>query len=434
MRQFADMGFRIRPPKEYLLFLLGLVSTWQILQVGGLALSTWLTVLTAGYLLLTRGFSFKRDWLLLAMLASAGATLVVSMLSGIPGGYKKAALMGVIQWGLIFVICTYVRREDTDVSASAFLRGFDWSCRIQLVWCVLQMVAYYGLNLDINTRLFGDLLHMNNETSQYRNGILACTGLHWHAANLIPILLYTYFRYRNVFVKLLCLVVVYLTKIATTLIAFVAALGLDFLSFSKRTLSDNRCAISRKITIYAVFAAFALLLVSPILLPKVWEMVEYLFLRIYQIWNPSYGNESSTVHFNYYKHLPYILKNIPIQQMLFGSGLNTSGYRFTQFFGQYAESIWTVESDFVNGILSKGLIGIILQYWFLFTLCRRLHKTGQAKLAKFVLVLIISGFIYDNQFIWVLLLEYLLYCRTYQSPKECVTYESTTDQRHRSGL
>lgn len=434
MVDFENMAFRRPRIDETLLFLLGLFSTMQILQFAGFPFSTWLTVLTVGYLFLTRGFSFRRDWLLLATLVSMIVTMGVSLVSDIPAAYKKVAVTGLLQWILIFLLCFFLRREETDCSVSVFLRGFDWSCRIQLVWCVLQMVAYYGLNLDINTRLFGDLLHMNNETSQYRDGVLACTGLHWHAANLIPILLYAYFRHRNVFVKLLCLVVVYLTKNATTLIAFAAALGLDFLSFSKRTLSDNRCAISRKVMIYAVFGVFGLLLVSPILLPKVWEMAEYLFLRIYQIWNPSYGNESSTVHFNYYKNLPHILRNIPIQQMLFGSGLNTSGYRFTQFFGQYAESVWTVESDFVNGILNKGLIGIILQYWFLFTLCHRLRKTGQAKLAKFVLVLIISGFIYDNQFIWVLLLEYLLYCRTYQSPKECVPYESTTDFRNRPGL
>lgn len=434
MVNFENMAFRRPRIDETLLFLLGLFSTMQILQFAGFPFSTWLTVLTVGYFFLTRGFSFRRDWLLLATLISMIVTMGISLVSDIPGAYKKVAITGLLQWILIFLLCFYMRREETDCSVSVFLRGFDWSCRIQLAWCILQMGLYYVLKLDINTKLFGELLHMNNETSQYRDGVLACTGLHWHAANLIPILLYTYFRHRNIFIKGLCLVIVYLTKNATALIAFVAALGLDFLSFSKRTLSDNRCAISRKITVYAVLGAFVLLLVSPILLPKVWEMAEYLFLRIYQIWNPSYGNESSTVHFNYYRHLPHILKNIPIQEALFGSGLNTSGHRFTQFFGQYAESIWTVESDFVNGILNKGIFGILLQYGFLFVLFFRSRKNGHKEIGRFILVLILCGFIYDNQFIWVLLLEYLLYCRTYQTPKECVPYESTTDQRHRSGL
>lgn len=434
MVRFEDIAFRRPRTDEVLLFLLGLFSTWQIVQFAGFPLFTWLTVLTVGYFFLTRGFSIRKDGLLLALLAAFLITFGVSLLSDIPADYKKSSLTGTVLQFLVIIMAFFARRESADGSVSAFLRGFDWSCRIQLVWCILQMGAYYGLKLDINTRIFGDLLHMNNETSQYRNGVLACTGLHWHAANLIPILLYTYFHHRSIWTKVLCLVLVYLTKNATALISYVAAVGLDFLMFATYTQRDKGGTVSRKIMVYTVFGVVALVLVSPVLLPKVWETVEYLLLRIYQIWNPSMGNESSAVHFNYYRNLPHILQNIPVLELLFGSGLNTSGYRFTQFFGQYAESVWTVESDFVNGILNKGVLGVSLQYGFLLVLCHRLRKTGQKPLSCFVLVLILSGFVYDNQFIWVLLLEYMLYCRTYQSSKECVSHVETPDLRDRSGL
>lgn len=423
MVNFENMAFRRPRIDETLLFLMGLFSTMQILQIAGFPFFTWMTVLAVGYLFFTRRPAFRRDWLLLAIFAAMIITFVVSVISDIPAAYKKVAITGTVLWSLIFIIGFYMRSENTDRSVSAFLCGFDWSCRLQLAWCVLQMGAYYALKIDINARIFGDLLHMNNETSQYRNGVLACTGLHWHAANLIPVLLYAYFRNRNLFIKGLCLVLVYLTKNATVLIAFVTALGMDFLSFSKKTLCDNRSAISRKIMVYAVFGLFGVVVVSPVLLPKVWEMAEYLFLRIYQIWNPSYGNESSAVHFNYYRYLPNILQKIPTQELLFGSGLNTSGYRFTQFLGQYAESVWTVESDFVNGILNKGVVGVALQYGFLFTLIFRLRKTGQKALGRCITVLIVSGFIYDNQFVWLLLVEYMLYCRTYQYSKERISHE-----------
>lgn len=423
MVDFENMAFRRPRTDEILLFLLGLFSTWQIVQFAGFPLFTWLTVLTAGYFLLTREFCFPKDCLLLAMLAAMAITMVVSIISDIPAAYKKVALTGTALWTLVLFICFYVRRENNDHSTSVFLRGFDWSCRIQLIWCILQMGAFYGLKTDINAQIFGDLLQMSDLTSQYRGDILACTGLHWHAANLTPVLIYAYFRHRNILIKGLCLALVYLTKSATAIIAFAAAVGLDFLSFSKETLCDNRSAVSRKTIGYAVFGVIALLLVSPIVFPKVRETVEYLFLRIYQIWNPSLGNESSTVHFNYYRFLPNILQKIPIQEVLFGSGLNTSGHRFSYFYGQYAESIWTVESDFVNAILSKGVIGVLLQYGFLFTLFYRLRKTGQKEFSHIILVLVVCGFIYDNQFIWVLMLEYMLYCRSYQYPKERISHE-----------
>ena len=423
MVRFEDMAFRRPRTEEVLLFLLGLFSTWQIVQVAGFPVFTLLSVLTAGYFLLTRGFSIRKDFLLLATFAVMMVTLVVSQLSDLPAGYKKVSFTGTVLWFLVTIICFYVRRENTDSMSGVFLCGFDWSCRIQLAWSVLQMGAFYGLGMDINAKLFGELLHMSDLTSQYRGNILACTGLHWHAANLTPVLIYAYFRHRNIFVKGLCLIIVYLTKSATAIIAIVAAVGLDFLSFSKETVCDNRSSVSRKTTIYVVFGTIILLLVSPLVLPKIWETVEYLFLRIYQIWNPSLGNESSTVHFNYYRFLPNILKRIPIQEVFFGSGLNTSGYRFSYFYGQYAESVWTVESDFVNSILSRGVVGLLLQYGFLFVLLYRLCKTRHKEFSHIILVLIACGFIYDNQFIWVLMMEYMLYCRSYQCSKGRISHD-----------
>lgn len=434
MARFEDIAFRRPRTDTALLFLLGLFSTWQIVQIAGFPLSTWLAVLTVGYLCLTREWSIRRDGLLLTILGSLVITLAVSMTAKIPVSYKKVSLTGTALWLFVILLAFHVRREDGDRSASAFLRGMDWSCRIQLAWCILQMGLYYVLKLDINAKLFGELLHMNNETSQYRNGILACTGLHWHAANLIPVLVYTYFRHRSIWVKGLCLMLVYLTRNATALIAIAFAVGLDFLSFAKYTVCDKRSSVSRKIMVYTVFGVVAVVLISPVLLPKVREMAQYLLLRVYQIWNPTAGNESSAVHFNYYRHLPHILQNIPAPELIFGSGLNTSGYRFTQFFGQYAESVWTVESDFVNGILNKGLLGVALQYGFLLVLWCRLRKTGQKPMSRLILVLILSGFIYDNQFIWVLMLEYMLYCRTYQVSKERVTHDKPQDFCDRPGL
>lgn len=411
-------AFRVRQPKEILLFLLGLFSTMQILQVGGFAISTWLTVLTVGYLVITQGFTFRKDWILILYLACTLVTFLVSMVSSIPAGYKKASLMGTLQWLLIFILCIYMRRESTDTDTASFFRGFDWSCKIQFIWCAIQMLAYYALNLDINAKLFGEILHTNNETSQYRDGVLACTGLHWHAANLTPLLIYAYFRFRHIFVKLLCLLVVYLTKSATAIIAIGFVVGLDLLIFCKHSFINNGCSIRRKIAVYIMLGILFAALVSPILVPKVWEMLEYLLLRLSQIQNPTVGNESSAVHFNYYRHLPHILSNIPITEVLFGGGLDTSGYRFTYFFGQYAQSIWTVESDFVNEILNRGILGAILVYAFLVKIIIRMRRTKQTHFAAFILALIVCGFLYDNQFLWVQLLCFMLYCRSYQTKGE----------------
>lgn len=417
MRAFSEIGFAKKPPKEVLLFLLGLFSTTQILQVAGFAVSTWMTVLTAGYLLLTHGFDFRKDIHLLILLLFTGITFAVSILADIPTGYKKASVISTLQWVLIFIICAYMRKDTDDSSTNTFFKGFDWSCKLQLGWCVLQMGAWYLLKTDLNAKVFGELLHMSSETSQYRKGVLACTGLHWHAANLIPVLVYTYFRYRSIFVKLLCLVIVYLTKNATALIAVGCALGLDLLVFIKHVLYDNRSSVLRKTAVYIILGCGGVLLISPILFPKLQEVVEYLLLRFYQIQNPSLGNESSAVHFNYYRNLPHILANIPLPEALFGSGIATSGYRFSSFYGQYPGEIWVVESDFVDAVLSRGIIGALIQYSLLLRIAWRMLQRKQTWISCILLILLFSGFIYDNQFLWVQLLEYLLYCKSHQIRK-----------------
>ena len=153
-----------------------------------------------------------------------------------------------------------------------------------------------------------------------------------------------------------------------------------------------------------------LLLASPIVFPKVWELVTYLLQRLYQAKNPSLGNESSAVHLSYYTLLPRILSNIPLHEVIFGSGIGTSGWRFTQFNGQYPDMIWTVESDFTNILLSTGIVGLLLHIAFLCLLTRRLKKHGKTGWICTVWVLAICGFVYANQFLWVFLVELMLYC------------------------
>lgn len=408
----------MRRGDETLMYLLGLFSTWQILQFAGISISTFLTVFTAAYLILTRGFSyFRKDWLLFAMGISAVATLGISLTAALPAGYIKASISGTLQWALIFIICIYMRRSHSDCGTDSFFRGLDLSCKVQILWCLLQMAAYYVLKLDINAKLFGEILHTNNETSQYRNGVLACTGLHWHAANMIPILAYLYFRYPGVLWKGLCIAVMYFMRNATAIIAVGMCIGLDVLRFCWQTLRSPGVSLSKRIAAYILVGIGCACIVLPFVFPKIWEMIEYLLLRIYQISNPSYGNESSAVHFNYYRHLPYILSNISPLEAFLGSGFNTSGYRFSYFFNQYSQSIWTVESDFVNITLSKGLLGCILHYCFLINLAVRLKKTGQTARICTLLVLLLCGFVYDNQFIWVLLVEFMMYCTTFYPPK-----------------
>ena len=405
-------GLRIRRGDEVLMFLLGLVSTWQILQIAGFAMSTWLTAVSLLYMILSRPAAFRKDRLAFLLLLLNITTLAVSFFTDLPSNYEITALFTFLQWFLVYALFMYCTQEASIPAVDSFLNGFDWSCRIQLVWCILQMVLYKLLEQDLNELVFGKLLSYDGATSRYRNGELTCTGLHWHGANLTPILLYLYWRHRSLITKLLCLAMVYFSHSATNMIGILLCIGLDFVLFAKRTLVDRSSSVLRKTAVYSAIALIALILISPLLIPKLWDMILYLLERFYQIWNPTKGKESSAVHFNYYKNLPTILKRLPFINVLFGSGASTSGHWFSYFYQQYTNQTWVVESDFVNLTLNYGIAGLTLIYSFVIRTIIYLKRTpGMSRIALWMLVLIPCGIIYNNQFLWVQLVEFMMFCR-----------------------
>ena len=405
MGEFSRWGIRIRPPKETLLFFLGLFSTWQILSVAGFSLSTWLTFLTLGYLVVTRGLDFRKDWLLVMLLGGCFVTTGISLFAQLPGGYVKASLSGFVQRLAVLLTGLYACRDDRK-GGDCFLTGFRFSCHVQIFWCLLQLALFKSVGLDINRTLFSGAAL----SSHYRGGTLVCTGLHWHAANMIPIFVFYYFHRPRLWNKALAVLVAIGTKNATGLIAVILCLGIDGLLFIRRTLIAKECSVPRRVAGWIMAAVCLMLLVSPLVFPKVRELVEYLLLRLYQAKNPSLGNESSAVHLSYYTLLPRILTNIPLREVIFGSGIGTSGWRFTQFNGQYPDMVWTVESDFTNILLSLGVAGLLLHIAFLILLTRRLKNQRQYGWICTIWVLAICGFVYANQFLWVFLVELMLYC------------------------
>ena len=396
-----------------LMFLLGLISTWQILQVAGIALSTLLTLVLMVYFIFLRKPVVRQDKTILLLAVLYTITTVLSLFVGFNGnGFLKASLIGYVQWIGALVLCYYVSRESKQQASDAFMIGLDWSCRVQLGWCVLQILCYKGIGLDINDLIFDRLLHMTTETSMYRNGTLVCTGLHWHAASLVPVLVFTFFRHQTLLPKLLCIAIAYLTKHATTFIAIFMCVGCQMLVMLKRILVDQHGRVRRRNAIITMVVVAIGIALSGMLWAKLSEMILYLLQRFWEALNPSTGNESSATHLGYYTKLPYIYSQIPWWQILFGTGLGTSGYYFGEFYLQFPGVVWVVESDVVNELLSTGILGAIAHYSLLLVTMVRLRKAERGKHQYWMFpVLAAAGVLYNNQFIWVKMLEMMLYYR-----------------------
>lgn len=410
MKQVSHLGIRTARLDEALLFLLGLFSTWQIIQFAGFSVATLLTLALMFYFVLSRKPAVRKEPVLVLLLIGYTITTVLALFWETSGGYKKTAISNYIQWFGALIICHYATKKNNTDGSGAFLRGFDWSCRVQLAWCVLQALLYKGLNVDLNMTLFGWLME---KPSHIRADGMVPSGLHWHAANMIPILAFTFFRHKNVLVKGLCVVVAYFTKNTTSYICMLLCVGMEILLITKRMLVDQYGRVKRKNAIIGAVIILSALLLGGIAWPKIESMISYILYRFWEALNPTYGNESSATHLSYYTRLPYVLERMPLAQILFGTGMSTSGHYFSQYFLQYSGTVWVVESDVVNTILSCGVVGFVLQYGFLFYTIRWMGKAERQNRQRWVLLILMAcGVLYNNQFNWVLQLELMLYARS----------------------
>lgn len=410
MNGVQHLGVRTSRLDELILFALGLFSSWQIVQIAGFALFTPLLLAVMLYFVLSRKPVFRRDRVLWAMLIFYTVTTILSPLQDIKSGYKSAAIMAYAQWIAAVVICQYASQSEKMDGTKSFLKGFDWSCYVQLGWCLMQLLLYKGLGLDLNRVLFVEILGMEGTVSHYRDGALVPSGLHWHAANMVPILVFTFFRHKNLFVKLVCVAVAYFTKQATAMIAIMMCVGFELLVVAKRMLFDHQGKMKRNNAIIGLAVMGACVLFGGIAWPKIESMIVYLMTRMFNALNFNMDDLSSATHLSYYTMIPYIYERIPVSQMLFGTGMNTSGHYFSQFFRQYTDQIWVLESDFANELLSTGIFGAIAHYVFILVTVWRMHKNDKEERQSWaLLVLILSGIFYNNQFNWVLLAELMLY-------------------------
>ena len=97
------------------------------------------------------------------------------------------------------------------------------------------------------------------------------------------------------------------------------------------------------------------------------------------------------------------------KRQIFGYGVGCSGYTITSLYGRYADGgTWAIESDFINILVSRGIIGFIIYYWFLIRIMIKGFKIDY-RYAIFIITVLFQGFGYNIQFDYLLLIEILMY-------------------------
>lgn len=394
-------------------YLLGVFSTMQIVTLLGNTVFMLLVYAMCIYLVVSKGQIYILDKLVIVYTLVIVLTTVYNVaMNVISKPYQGKAISSLINVVAIIVVYIYGSNKD---NISCFLKGFELSCKIQLVWCILQFVFHKFLDIPLNTVVFNEWLPMSEQTVQLRNGEYVCTGLHWHASNMIIILAYLYLFSKSWLVKVLSIFIVIQTSNTTAMIAlvfcFVCEIVVVIYRLSKRWLV--KINLEKKVIVLMIVLGG--ILIGKEIVPTIVEMIDAYVYRFTALSGELQGGNddvgiSSMVHLSYYLNLPDMLSNSSIVNVLIGYGLSCSGYLYSELYGQYKELVWVIESDIINNIINLGIVGFTIFTLLMGRILFYIKKIGMNyKYCIFILSIFICGITYNVQQLWVFVLILMLY-------------------------
>lgn len=388
---------------ECLFLLLGIFSTIQLLLFAGVTIFNILLILTSVVGVLIRRHHLKFDKYFLLLVLSCLLTFFLSFNSTITNGFKKAAIIEGVLY--LFLSCIYLLMNTEYLYAEKLIRGFKISCNLTLFWSIMQLTFYYIFHIDINTFVFSNLLKISGARSDYFAGNLIPSGFFYHRATLIPIFIYLIFSTSNPYILVLTLLVGFLTRSTALIMGLVLAVVFKIVLFYREFLF--RKINKRKFLFFLLVIIIAFLGII-IFRVKVMELVGYVLMRISDATSNKADN-SSVVHFLYYKSLIPIIKTMNIANFFFGTGVGTSGQHYVLFNGQYASmESWVVESDYINIFLNQGLIGLLLWIYLLIRIVYLSYKSKFWNNIAFITTIAFVGVMYNIQFTWFIVIEFAI--------------------------
>lgn len=389
---------------EDLFFLLGILTTIQILTIGGITGFSSVLILTVVIALVLNSKRLKSDTYFWASVVVSSITIFLSLCNGsLTNGFRKAAIIGGITH--LLLLAMYLIMNTKVNYAAKLLQGFDLSCKITLVWCCLQLIVYYLLHEDLNAVVFDQLLRISGARGDYANGVLIPSGFYYHRAILIPTFIYMLFSASSPYWMGLILVVGCLTRSTALIMGLMLGLAFKVCSLCLNPLPKT--IKSKKMILILPGVAIAIIGIIAVS-PKIAELVGYIVTRVTDATSNKADN-SSVVHFLYYKNLFQVLQKMDFRHLLFGTGFGTSGIHYTWFNGQYADlSFWVVESDYVNILLGQGIIGFVLWGYVLVRMILLSIQWKYWENIAFILIVAFVGVMYNIQFTWFLLIEFAM--------------------------
>ena len=383
--------------KENLFFLLGLFSTIQLLSIDGITVFNLLLIAVGIVFFFQKKIKFNKYSIFFFT-----ATIITTVLAISNNDLSDEFRIGAITGGVlrVLVLCVYILLNEK--LALAYTRGFKISCILTLIWSYLQEIVYMLANLDLNNAIFGGLLGINGANSLGADGEFVPTGFFTHRGILLPILLFLFFSTSNIYFILVVVLLAVLSRATALILGLLVAIGLRAAAYKFENRANK---IQRKQFISALACIFMVILFAAFFNKEIAEIINYVIVRISDA-TTNKADNSSVVHFLYYKNMPAIISNMDFIHILFGTGMGTSGQHYTWFNGQYANlGAWVVESDYIDILLSQGIIGFIVNAYLLIRIIVLSKKYKYWENIAFIIVIAFVGIMYNIQFNWIIVFE-----------------------------
>lgn len=395
---------------DYLMLLWGCVSAMPIVSFMHITVFVWgmfaflffltFSIFNKGYIsgLKTLEFSY------ILFFAVSVLSSIYSLIS-LPSVWLEGWGNRMIQYIICFIFyITFIGSRKTKLVKN-FVDGVFISAVIQLFWGYAQYILYTIAKVDLNRVVFVNLLHMlrsGDTASHLTDGGIKVSGMCWNAGNFAPLVLFGFVYAKNIYLKVLFLIMALLCGSRTALIGVGTYLALlviiHFKSIYQKAKKKVVSIIVISLGLIICVVSFSGLIVSYI--DKVQE-------TLYSIINYT-ENGSSMTHLGYFLEIPQILKHNSILHNLIGYGHGCSGIVYPKYPNALSGERWTAECDPVNYLWSYGIIGFALYYvWLVRNILnvKRINKDA----SLFFVAFMVEGLGYNVTWDWMKLLMISLF-------------------------
>ena len=406
-----------RPENSFLnsfLFVFGIFCTMPIISFFGVSIYVWMLTLLFIIVLFEIinnrcEFNVKVDKILILFFIFELISHFIC-LNYLPKTWNEDLITSLLQWFFVLIIYLYFSSKDKARSTKYFIDGVYYSSLIQMIWGFLQLLFYFRGG-DLNNTVFRDTLHMVTESAtQYQFGSLKISGLCWNAGNLAPLVIFGYVYSKNVYIKILFIILSFVSGSRTLYISMLTILALELIFRTRKSYG---------LTPKKVVTILILMIIVPLMILVNIDTINFLIAKMTKLLdfvNNAQTEGSTSNHLFYLTSIFQVTSKNSIINNLFGYGPNCSGYVFSKLFNIYNDGKkWAAECDYVNILWSYGYCGFITYYIWYISKLKRLYKLNKKYIIMF-LTFLIAGFFYNITFNWVFLLIIFIfnYSRNYK--------------------